>query len=133
NAAQASSSGGWSVAAAFYAFWEPLFAWGVILSLLVFFQRRFVALGPAWQKLARRALSHLHHPPADPGRRVAGDARPRRRRWSSSRSRARRPALSASSPSERCWQSRSSGASSSGALSGMTRRPGRRGTDRTRV
>src|SRR5208282_3637113 len=52
NAAQASSSGGWSVAAAFYAFWEPLFAWGVILSLLVFFQRRFVALGPAWQKLA---------------------------------------------------------------------------------
>ncbi|HKN30004.1 MAG TPA: acyltransferase [Roseiarcus sp.] len=64
NAAQASSSGGWSVAAAFYAFWEPLFAWGVILSLLVFFQRRFVALGPAWQKLARRAyLIYIIHPP----------------------------------------------------------------------
>ena len=48
----------------FYAFWEPLFAWGVILSLLVFFQRRFVALGPIWQKLARRAyLIYIIHPP----------------------------------------------------------------------
>ncbi len=48
----------------FYAFWEPLFAWGVILSLLVFFQRHFVALSPAWQKLARRAyLIYIIHPP----------------------------------------------------------------------
>ena len=55
-------AGRWSPA--FYAFWEPLFAWGVILSLLVFFQRRFVALGPAWQKLARRAyLIYIIHPP----------------------------------------------------------------------
>ncbi len=50
--------------AALYAFWEPLFAWGVILTLLVFFQRRFAALGPVWQKLARRAyLIYIIHPP----------------------------------------------------------------------
>ncbi len=55
-------AGRWS--SAFYAFWEPLFAWGVILSLLVFFQRRFAALGPVWQKLARRAyLIYIIHPP----------------------------------------------------------------------
>ena len=55
-------AGRWSPA--FYAFWEPLFAWGVILSLLVFFQRRFAALGPIWQKLARRAyLIYIIHPP----------------------------------------------------------------------
>ncbi len=55
-------AGRWSPA--FYAFWEPLFAWGVILSLLVFFQRRFAALGPIWRKLARRAyLIYIIHPP----------------------------------------------------------------------
>jgi peptidoglycan/LPS O-acetylase OafA/YrhL len=55
-------AGGWSDA--FYAFWEPLFAWGVILSLLVFFQRRFAELSPIWQKLARRSyLIYIIHPP----------------------------------------------------------------------
>ena len=55
-------AGGWSPA--FYAFWEPLFAWGVILTLLVFFQHRFAALRPVWRKLARRAyLIYIIHPP----------------------------------------------------------------------
>ena len=55
-------AGGWSDA--FYAFWEPLFAWGVILSLLVFFQRRFAALSPIGQRLARRSyLIYIIHPP----------------------------------------------------------------------
>jgi peptidoglycan/LPS O-acetylase OafA/YrhL len=64
TAANASASGGWNVLAALYAFWEPLFAWGVILSLLVFYQGRFVALGPLWRNLARRAyLIYIIHPP----------------------------------------------------------------------
>jgi hypothetical protein len=64
TAANASASGGWNVLAALYAFWEPLFAWGVILSLLVFYQSRFVALSPLWGKLARRAyLIYIIHPP----------------------------------------------------------------------
>jgi peptidoglycan/LPS O-acetylase OafA/YrhL len=64
NAGQASPDGGWSVIAALYSFWEPLFAWGVILSLLVFFQRRFAELSPIWQKLARRSyLIYIIHPP----------------------------------------------------------------------
>jgi peptidoglycan/LPS O-acetylase OafA/YrhL len=50
--------------AVFYAFWEPFFAWGVILALLVFFQRHFAALGSLWRKLARRAyLIYIIHPP----------------------------------------------------------------------
>jgi peptidoglycan/LPS O-acetylase OafA/YrhL len=64
TAANASASGGWNILAALYAFWEPLFAWGVILSLLVFYQSRFVALSPLWRKLARRAyLIYIIHPP----------------------------------------------------------------------
>ena len=63
SAANASASGGWNVLAALYAFWEPLFAWGVILSLVVFYQGRFVALGPLWRNLARRAyLIYIIHP-----------------------------------------------------------------------
>jgi len=63
-AAQASPSGGFNVPAALYAFWEPLFAWGVILSLLVFYARRFAALGPLWRKLAWRAYCiYIIHPP----------------------------------------------------------------------
>jgi peptidoglycan/LPS O-acetylase OafA/YrhL len=57
-------NGGWNVLAVFYAFWEPFFAWGVILALLVFFQRHFAALGSLWRKLARRAyLIYIIHPP----------------------------------------------------------------------
>jgi len=33
--------------------------------------------GSGLAKVGAAGLSHLHHPPADPGRRVAGDARPR--------------------------------------------------------
>jgi hypothetical protein len=63
-AAQASPTGGFNVSAALYAFWEPLFAWGVILSLLVFYERRFAALGPLWRKLARRAYCiYIIRPP----------------------------------------------------------------------
>jgi hypothetical protein len=59
-----SPNGGWNVLALFYAFWEPFFAWGVILALLVYFQRRFAALGPIWRDLARRAyLIYIIHPP----------------------------------------------------------------------
>ena len=59
-----SPNGGWTLFAAFYAFWEPLFAWGVILTLLAFFQRRFAVLGPVWRRLARRAyLIYIIHPP----------------------------------------------------------------------
>ena len=64
TASNASASGGWNILAALYAIWEPLFAWGVILSLLVFYQGRFVALGQLWRKLARRAyLIYIIHPP----------------------------------------------------------------------
>jgi len=58
------ASGGWTLLAAFYAVWEPLFAWGAIMALLVVFQRRFVALGPVGSRLARRAyLVYVIHPP----------------------------------------------------------------------
>jgi peptidoglycan/LPS O-acetylase OafA/YrhL len=48
-----------------YAFWEPLVAWGVILRLLMVFQRRFAAgLGPWWAALSRRAFAiYIVHPP----------------------------------------------------------------------
>jgi len=105
-------AGRWSDA--FYACWEPLFAWNVILSLLVFFQRRFAALGPIWQKLARRAyLIYIIHPPILVGVSLAIRALAGRRRSSSSCSPERLPASCASWPPERCWRSRSSGASSS--------------------
>jgi hypothetical protein len=59
---QVLAAGGLSVPAALYAFWEPLFAWGVILSLLVLYQRRFVVLGPLWRDLSRRAyLIYIIH------------------------------------------------------------------------
>jgi hypothetical protein len=62
--ANASASGGVNVLAALYAIWEPLFAWGVILALLVFFERRFTALSPLWRDLSRRAyLIYIVHPP----------------------------------------------------------------------
>lgn len=58
------ASGGWNGLAAFYAFWEPLFAWGIILGLLVVFQQRFVVLSATWSLLARRAyLIFIIHPP----------------------------------------------------------------------
>src|SRR5271167_3718908 len=47
--AQNTPNGGFSIVAALYAVWEPLFAWGVILTLLVVYQRRFVALSLLWR------------------------------------------------------------------------------------
>jgi Acyltransferase family len=40
--------GGWNVQALAYAFWEPFVAWGFILGLLSFFQRRFAELNGIW-------------------------------------------------------------------------------------
>jgi hypothetical protein len=39
-----SFEGGWNLRALVYAFWEPFVAWGFILGLLSFFQRRFARL-----------------------------------------------------------------------------------------
>ncbi|WP_230684285.1 acyltransferase family protein [Burkholderia cepacia] len=47
-----------------YAFWEPLVAWGTILFLARFFQRRFDRLTGVWQPLSRRAYTiYIIHPP----------------------------------------------------------------------
>ncbi len=63
-ALRGNSSGGWNVQAAVYAFWEPLVAWGVILTLLAVFERRFRALGRVWSALSRRAYAiYIIHPP----------------------------------------------------------------------
>ena len=56
--------GGWNAQALTYAFWEPFVAWGFILGLLAFFQRRFAVLTGLWPPLARRAyLIYIVHPP----------------------------------------------------------------------
>lgn len=56
--------GGWNAQALTYAFWEPFVAWGFILGLLAFFQRRFAVLKGIWPSLARRAyLIHIIHSP----------------------------------------------------------------------
>jgi hypothetical protein len=56
--------GGLNVQALVYAFWEPFVAWGFILGLLTFFQRRFAQLSGVWPMLARRAfLIFIIHPP----------------------------------------------------------------------
>lgn len=62
-ALQGPAEGGWNVLAAVYALWEPLVAWGLVLSLLRYFQRRpFDA--PAWRALSDRAYTiFIIHPP----------------------------------------------------------------------
>jgi hypothetical protein len=56
--------GGWNLRALAYAFWEPFVAWGFILALLSFFQRRFARLNGVWPSLVRRAfLIYIIHPP----------------------------------------------------------------------
>jgi len=56
--------GGFGLPALAYAFWEPLVAWGVILALLVRFQRRHAVMGPRWRTLARRAFAiYVIHAP----------------------------------------------------------------------
>jgi len=47
-----------------YALWEPMLAWGMILFLLDYFQRRFVQLNTLWSNLSRRAYTiYIIHPP----------------------------------------------------------------------
>ena len=47
-----------------YAFWEPLLAWGIILYLLDWFQRRVTRLNTLWHALSRRAYTiYIIHPP----------------------------------------------------------------------
>jgi peptidoglycan/LPS O-acetylase OafA/YrhL len=59
-----SSDGGWTVPALIYALWEPLLAWGIIMTLLIVFQRRFQQLTPRWRQLAERAYTiYIIHPP----------------------------------------------------------------------
>jgi surface polysaccharide O-acyltransferase-like enzyme len=58
------AEGGLNLQALTYAFWEPFVAWGLILGLLTFFQRRFAQLRGVWPSLARRAfLIYIIHPP----------------------------------------------------------------------
>jgi len=58
------AEGGLNLQALTYAFWEPFVAWGFILGLLRFFQRRFAELSGIWPSLARRAfLIYIIHPP----------------------------------------------------------------------
>lgn len=58
------AEGGFNLQALTYAFWEPLVAWGFILGLLSWFQRRFAHLSGIWPSLARRAfLIYTIHPP----------------------------------------------------------------------
>jgi surface polysaccharide O-acyltransferase-like enzyme len=58
------AEGGLNLQALTYAFWEPLVAWGVIIGLLCYFQRRFSRPGGLWPSLARRAyLIYIVHPP----------------------------------------------------------------------
>lgn len=59
-----SYNGGWTAPAFLYAFWEPFVAWGVLLCLLLRFQRRFEACGPRALALGRRAYAiFIIHPP----------------------------------------------------------------------
>jgi len=56
--------GGWTIPAIAYAFWEPLVAWGLILTLLVVFQQHFVQLNRNWRMLTERAYAiYIIHPP----------------------------------------------------------------------
>jgi surface polysaccharide O-acyltransferase-like enzyme len=58
------AEGGLNLQALTYAFWEPFVAWGFIMGLLTFFQRRFAVLHGIWPSLARRAfLIYIIHPP----------------------------------------------------------------------
>jgi hypothetical protein len=66
------AEGGLNLQALTYAFWEPFVAWGFIMGLLTFFQRRFAELSGLWPNLARRAfLIYIIHPPVLVGVAVA--------------------------------------------------------------
>ncbi|MDF3808695.1 MULTISPECIES: acyltransferase family protein [Rhodopseudomonas] len=58
------TEGGVNAQALLYALWEPLVAWGIILWLLAFYQRRFPRLDGLWRPLAARAYTiYIIHPP----------------------------------------------------------------------
>lgn len=61
----ARNDGGWTWPALIYALWEPFVAWGMIMTLLVAFQRRSAWFAtPVWRKLAERAYTiYVIHPP----------------------------------------------------------------------
>lgn len=64
--------GGLNAAALVYAFWEPFVAWGIILGLLVAFQKRFTILDGVSARLARRSFAiYVIHPPILTGVAVA--------------------------------------------------------------
>ncbi|WP_313178040.1 acyltransferase family protein [Massilia sp.] len=57
------TSGGWTLPALAYAFWEPFVAWGIILGMLARF-RRTGDPSPRWQPWARQAYAaYILHPP----------------------------------------------------------------------
>jgi peptidoglycan/LPS O-acetylase OafA/YrhL len=56
--------GGWTIKAAIYAFFEPFFAWGVILGLLWLFRTRVNGATRWWRFLSARAYTvYIIHPP----------------------------------------------------------------------
>lgn len=56
--------GGWNTNAAYYAFWDPLTGWGIILGLLWFFRRYLATPTPLSQWVARRAYGvFIFHAP----------------------------------------------------------------------
>ena len=59
-----SFQGGWTFNAVFYAFWDPLIAWGIILTLLWFFRIYWATATPVSAALAQRAYgAYIVHPP----------------------------------------------------------------------
>jgi peptidoglycan/LPS O-acetylase OafA/YrhL len=63
-ALQGNNAGGWNLPAALYAFWEPLVAWGLILTLVPAFERGLASPGRIWTALSRRSYAiYIIHPP----------------------------------------------------------------------
>lgn len=61
---QGGFEGGWTFNAAFYALWDPLVAWGIILTLLWAFRTHWSAERPFTAALAQRAYgAYIVHPP----------------------------------------------------------------------
>jgi peptidoglycan/LPS O-acetylase OafA/YrhL len=59
-----SANGGWNVQAGVYAFWEPLVAWGVIMTLLRWAQQRFAHPTAFYQMIGRSAFTvYVIHSP----------------------------------------------------------------------
>ena len=58
------TSGGWNIQAGVYAFWEPLVACGLVLTLLSTYHRAFASLNSVWAALSRRAYAiYIIRPP----------------------------------------------------------------------